>query len=139
MESLSGRRARDHLSHGQVERFQLRLGLLLLDEPELHLNSELLRTWLSYLRNSVEDGQVWIGTHALEAVEAAGLGSSFFYSDQETVSFVRRPRYGIRLRSALSPAPSLACSRFVLVEDERLARERERFVDPRTTAWARMR
>jgi hypothetical protein len=47
---------------GQIERFRLRRGLLLIDEPELHLNPELLRRWLSYLRGTAESGQVWIAT-----------------------------------------------------------------------------
>jgi predicted ATPase len=33
---------------GQIERFKLRRGLLPIDEPELHLNPDLLRTWLQF-------------------------------------------------------------------------------------------
>ena len=34
---------------GQIERFGLRKGLLLVDEPELHLNYDLLRAWISFV------------------------------------------------------------------------------------------
>ena len=34
---------------GQIDRFGLKNGLLLLDEPELHLNSGLVRDWITYL------------------------------------------------------------------------------------------
>ncbi|MEX0596056.1 MAG: AAA family ATPase, partial [Candidatus Paceibacterota bacterium] len=57
---------------GQIERFQLRKGIFLLDEPELHLNSDLVRLWVSYLQNTIDEGQVWLATHSLEAVEVAG-------------------------------------------------------------------
>ena len=64
---------------GQIERFQLRRGLLLIDEPELHLNPDLLRNWLAFLRDTVKQGQVWIATHSLEAVEVAGPTSTFVF------------------------------------------------------------
>jgi predicted ATPase len=118
---------------GQIERFQLRQGLLIVDEPELHLNSELLRTWLSYVRDSIEDGQVWIGTHALEAVEVAGQDATFVL-ERDNQGIVRnaaaladRPALATLAGAVGSPAFSLARTRFVLVEGERPGRERERF------------
>ena len=57
---------------GQIERFGLRKGLLLVDEPELHLNYDLLRSWIGFLKSTVEDGQIWLATHSLEVVEATG-------------------------------------------------------------------
>src|SRR5205085_11438381 len=57
---------------GQIDRFGLRQGLFLLDEPELHRNADLIRTWVSYLLGTVKEGQIWLATHSLEAVEAAG-------------------------------------------------------------------
>lgn len=52
---------------GQIDRFRLRHGLLLIDEPELHLNADLIRTWVGYLTGTVESGQIWLATHSLEA------------------------------------------------------------------------
>src|SRR4051794_14897019 len=49
---------------GQIDRFGVRDGLFLLDEPELHLNPELLRGWLDYLRGTVRHGQAWVATHS---------------------------------------------------------------------------
>lgn len=57
---------------GQIDRFGLQQGLFLLDEPELHLNADLIRTWVAYLTSTVENGQIWLATHSLEAVESAG-------------------------------------------------------------------
>jgi len=131
-ESLSGGEREIAFLIGQIERFQLRRGLLLLDEPELHLNPELLRTWLAYVRDSMEDGQVWIATHALEAVEIAGLDASFVFarSEDRRVRSIDplgdRPALQVLAGALGSPAFSLASSRFVLLEGERLGRERER-------------
>ncbi len=47
---------------GHLIRFRLRLGLSLLDEPELHLNAELLERWLDWAAGKRE-GQIWIATH----------------------------------------------------------------------------
>ena len=62
---------------GQIDRFGLRQGLFLLDEPELHLNADLIRSWVAYLTGTVLTGQVWLATHSLEAVEAAGQQATF--------------------------------------------------------------
>jgi energy-coupling factor transporter ATP-binding protein EcfA2 len=132
-ENLSGGEQEIVFLVGQIERFQLRHGLLLLDEPELHLNPDLLRTWMEYVRDSVDTGQVWIATHALEAVEVTGLQASMVFERAED-RHVRsvgplgdRPVLSTLAGAVGTPALSLARSRFVLVEGERPRRERERF------------
>ncbi|MBI1177554.1 AAA family ATPase [bacterium] len=119
---------------GQIERFQLRRGLLLVDEPELHLNSDLIRIWISFLRDTVEDGQTWIATHSLEAVEVAGRISTFVLERSETrrvvdcaSSLENRPILNILAGALGSPAFSLTRLRFVFVEGDRGRDERERF------------
>lgn len=119
---------------GQIERFRLQRGLLLIDEPELHLNPDLLRTWLAFLRDTVQEGQVWIATHSLEAVEVAGPTSTFvFERDPESRTVTAPSRLAGRpVLSALSaavgsPAFALNRLRFVYVEGDRQSRERERF------------
>ena len=62
---------------GQIDRFGLREGLFLLDEPELHLNADLIRSWVAYLSSTVSTGQIWLATHSLEAIEAAGQQATF--------------------------------------------------------------
>ncbi len=121
---------------GQIERFRLRRGLLLIDEPELHLNPDLLRVWIAFLRDSITDGQVWVGTHSLEAVEATAPESTFVLERDPDDRVARRaPALANRpvlqtLSAAVgSPAFSVARLRFVLVEGERASRERERFHD----------
>lgn len=119
---------------GQIERFHLRRGLLLIDEPELHLNPDLLRNWLTFLRDTIEDGQVWAATHALEAAEVAGPDSSFVLErDPETrtvtsaSSLRTRPVLSALATAVGAPAFSLYRRRFVYVEGDRETGERERF------------
>lgn len=119
---------------GQIERFQLRRGLLLIDEPELHLNPDLLRNWLAFLRDTVNEGQVWIATHSLEAVEVAGPMATFVFERDPARRTVTSPALlaGRPVLSALSAAvgsPAFAISRlrFIYVEGDRQSRERERF------------
>lgn len=119
---------------GQIERFRLQRGLLIIDEPELHLNPDLLRNWLAFLRDTVNDGQVWIATHSLEAVEVAGPAATFvFERDAESRTVTAPTRLAGRpVLSALSAAvgsPAFAISRrrFIYVEGDRQSRERERF------------
>lgn len=119
---------------GQIDRFGLRQGLFLLDEPELHLNSDLIRTWVSYLTGTVETGQIWLATHSLEAVEAAGQQATFVLErNQETRKVDNLARLDTRpVLSALSravgtPAFSISQLRFVFVEGEESVGERERF------------
>ncbi|MDQ6942977.1 MAG: AAA family ATPase [Candidatus Eremiobacteraeota bacterium] len=62
---------------GQIDRFGLKRGLLTIDEPELHLNPELIYQWIAYLRESTGSGQVWLATHSLEAVDATTSVNAF--------------------------------------------------------------
>jgi hypothetical protein len=118
---------------GQIDRFGVRDGLFLLDEPELHLNPELLRGWLDYLRSTVGHGQAWVATHSLEAAEIAGPTSALVLERDEDRLVRRAPRLASRpalttLAAALgTPAFSIARSRFILIEGMRELRERERF------------
>ena len=119
---------------GQIDRFKLQRGLLLIDEPELHLNPDLLRNWLAFLRATVTDGQIWIATHSLEAVEVAGPNATFVFERDRDDRIVRAPSTlaGRPVLSALSAAvgsPAFAISRlrFVYIEGDRQSRERERF------------
>jgi predicted ATPase len=119
---------------GQIDRFRLQHGLMLVDEPELHLNPDLLRIWLAFLRDTVLDGQVWFATHSLEAVEIAGPESTFVFERDQDVRLVSNPRIlsGRPILSVLSaaigsPAFSLSKLLFVLIEGDRHSRERERF------------
>lgn len=119
---------------GQVERFQLRKGLFLLDEPELHLNPSLTRRWLSYLRDTVTEGQVWIATHSLEAVEIAGEDSTIVFertytnNHQTTVSRLdSRPAMKVLASALGTPAFSIANQKFIAVEGEPNQGEADRF------------
>lgn len=119
---------------GQIDRFNLQRGLLMIDEPELHLNPDLLRNWLAFLRATVTDGQIWIATHSLEAVEVAGPHATFVFERDRDDRTVRAPSVlaGRPVLSALSAAvgsPAFAISRlrFVYIEGDRQSRERERF------------
>src|SRR5690606_403712 len=73
-----------------IDRFGLKQGLFLLDEPELHLNADLIRNWVTYLTGTVESGQVWLATHSLEAVEAAGQVATFVLERNEQTRRVDR-------------------------------------------------
>ena len=119
---------------GQIDRFGLRQGLFLLDEPELHLNADLIRSWVGYLTGTVEEGQIWLATHSLEAVEAAGQEATFVLErNDETRKVDRldrldsRPVLSALSRSVGTPAFSLSRLRFAFVEGEESLGERERF------------
>lgn len=133
-EDLSGGERELAFLVGQMDRFGVEDGLFLLDEPELHLNAELLQRWLAFLRSSTATGQVWIATHSLEAVEAAGEEATLVLERDPDRSVRRAQPLGKRpaLRTLApllgTPAFSLAGSTFVLIEGERPGRERERFV-----------
>jgi energy-coupling factor transporter ATP-binding protein EcfA2 len=136
-EGLSGGEREIAFLVGQIDQFELTRGLLLLDEPELHLNPDLLRAWLEFILEGITDGQVWIATHAMEAVEVAGAEASFVFErdkDTRTVSRVarleERGAVAILSRAVGSPAFSLQNLRFVYVEGERAgAGEKERFYE----------
>lgn len=132
-EELSGGERELAFLIGQIDRFGVRDGLFLLDEPELHLNPELLRGWLDYLRSTVDTGQAWVATHSLEAAEIAGPAAALILERDEDRLVRRAPPLATRpalttLAAALgTPAFSIARSRFILVEGTRERRERERF------------
>lgn len=119
---------------GQIDRFGLRNGLFLIDEPELHLNSDLIRSWVAFLTGTVENGQVWLATHSLEAVEAAGQQATFILErnteTRKVDSLARldsRPVLSALSRAVGTPAFSISQLRFLFVEGEESLGERERF------------
>ena len=119
---------------GQIDRFGLRKGLFLLDEPELHLNADLIRSWIAYLTGTVQTGQIWLATHSLEAVEAAGQQATFVLERNEESRKVdslarldTRPVLSALSRAVGTPAFSIAQLLFVFVEGDEGVGERERF------------
>jgi hypothetical protein len=119
---------------GQIDRFGLRQGLLLIDEPELHLNADLIRIWVSYLLSTVQEGQIWLATHSLEAVEAAGQQATFILERSvETKKVDRiarineRPVLAALSRSVGTPAFSISQLLFVFIEGEDGIGEREHY------------
>lgn len=119
---------------GQIRRFELENGLLLIDEPELHLNPDMVRTWISYLRDSVKDGQTWIATHSMEAVEAAGLECTFVVERNldtkkidKVIALNEQPALSILSAAVGSPAFSISKKAFVFIEGDRQGVERDKF------------
>jgi Protein of unknown function (DUF4435)/AAA ATPase domain len=119
---------------GQIDRFGLRQGLFLLDEPELHLNADLIRMWVAYLTGTVQTGQIWLATHSLEAVEAAGQQATFVLERNEMTRKVdsldrldTRPVLSALSRAVGTPAFSISKLLFIFVEGEEGVGERERF------------
>jgi hypothetical protein len=119
---------------GQLERFALRRGLLLIDEPELHLNNDLIRGWIGFLKGTVEVGQIWLATHSLEVVEVVGAESTFLIERDEESRTARkvsplsaRPLLSSLSRSVGSPAFSISNDSFIWVEGEEAIGERERY------------
>jgi hypothetical protein len=119
---------------GQIDRFGLRHGLFLLDEPELHLNADLIRLWVAYLTSTVQTGQVWLATHSLEAVEAAGQQATFVLERNDATRRVdsldrldTRPVLSALSRAVGTPAFSISNFLFVFIEGEEGVGERERF------------
>jgi energy-coupling factor transporter ATP-binding protein EcfA2 len=119
---------------GQIDRFGLRQGLFLLDEPELHLNADLIRMWVGYLTSTVQTGQIWLATHSLEAVEAAGQQATFVLERNEETRKVdsvdrldTRPVLSALSRAVGTPAFSISKLLFVFVEGEEGIGERERY------------
>ncbi len=119
---------------GQIDRFGLRQGIFLIDEPELHLNADLIRTWVGYLTGTVSAGQIWLATHSLEAVEAAGQHATFILERNERTRKVdsiarldSRPVLSALSRAVGTPAFSISQLRFIFIEGEESVGERERF------------
>jgi predicted ATPase len=99
----------------------LKKGLLLVDGPELHLNYDLLRKWIGFLKGSVEAGQIWLATHSLEVVEVTGKDATFILSrDEQTRKVVSahplssEPVISTLSRAVGSPAFSISNPAFVL-------------------------
>jgi predicted ATPase len=122
---------------GQVSRFGLQRGLFLVDEPELHLNPELVRLWITWLRNTMVDGQTWLATHSLEAAEVAGASNVFVLARAPAPNPARTVK-SIRSLSNLpvlqtlagavgSPAFSIAQHKFVWIEGEPAGGEKSRY------------
>jgi predicted ATPase len=74
----------DHLSSGEQEvlnlgffirRLRARGGVLLIDEPELHLHPALQRSLFAQLEDVAERAQVWLVTHSPRLVTAAPLSA----------------------------------------------------------------
>jgi len=118
---------------GQILRFGLKRGVLLLDEPELHLNAELLERWLRWASETVTNGQVWIATHSLEAVEVAGTDNALVLERgpdgavRQMNPLSQRPVMSTLSGALGAPAFSLDRQRFILIEGERPGAERRRF------------
>lgn len=119
---------------GQIDRFGLTSGLLLVDEPELHLNAELLRSWVGFLRDSIVAGQIWLATHSLDVVETSKVENTFVLErnstnrlDDQAASLSSRALLDALSRSVGSPAFSVSRFVFIYVEGEESLLERERF------------
>jgi predicted ATPase len=119
---------------GQIERFGLKRGLLLVDEPELHLNYDLLRAWIGFLKSSVQEGQIWLATHSLEVVEVTGRDATIILQRDDQTRRVtgatplsQQPVVATLSRAIGSPAFSISNLAFVLIEGEEEIGERERF------------
>lgn len=119
---------------GQIHRFKLTEGLFLLDEPELHLNPDLIRKWVRFLRDSISEGQVWLATQSLEVAEAAGDDATVLLEREPDSNLVLaatvladRPVLPLLARALGNPAFSLRGRRFILVEGEPGGWQKDRF------------
>lgn len=106
---------------GQIERLSLTRGVLLIDEPELHLNPSMVRNVLSVMLDRSAEGQLWIATHSYEAIEAAGASSTFMIRRDElrdtSITRLSDQPILLALANTLGRAGfSIANKRFVLVE-----------------------
>jgi predicted ATPase len=99
--------------------------IVLFDEPELHINPDLVRTRLAVLKSHLDGGQVLIATHSFEAVEAAGEASTFVLRRSnpsgpvDTIeSWGQDPTFAFLATSLGVPAFTFADRRFVFIEGE---------------------
>src|SRR5207249_1982540 len=83
---------------------------------------------------TVSTGQIWLATHSLEAVEAAGLQSTFILERNEQTRKVdslarldMRPVLSALSRSVGTPAFSISQLVFIFIEGEEGIGEREMF------------
>jgi hypothetical protein len=86
------------------------------------------------LTSTVETGQIWLATHSLEAVEAAGQQATFVLERNEKTRKVdslsrldQRPVLSALSRAVGTPAFSISNLLFVFIEGEEGVGERERF------------
>jgi hypothetical protein len=100
----------------------------------LHLNYDLLRSWIGFLKATVEEGQMWLATHSLEVVEVTGPEATFLLEREDGTRKVTRstrlsarPIVSTLSRAIGSPAFSINSLTFVFVEGEEEIGERERF------------
>lgn len=118
---------------GQIDRLRLTRGILLIDEPELHLNSDLLRRFLTVIQRTAGEGQLWLATHSYEAIEAAGESNTFVMDSpigKDTNLISLRDQPVVRtLTSVLGRAGfGLSNTLFVVVEGSKNSlREKQRF------------
>jgi len=121
---------------GQLMRFNLKDGLLVIDEPELHLNPDLVRSWITTIKSLMREGQLWIATHSMEAVEAAGADNTFALirsDDNRTVHQAFRLAdnevYATLSNALGTPGFSVQRLKFVYVEGNSDSRESQRFIE----------
>lgn len=121
---------------GQIDRFNLSHGILLIDEPELHLHAGLVRTWMTYLQRVLDKGQVWTATHSFESVEVAGADNTFVIERDigsiRTVgggSLAERPILPVLTAALGIPGLSTMGKTFYIVEGGDKLGERQRFYD----------
>lgn len=119
---------------GNIHRFGLRRGLFLVDEPELHLNVSMIRSWVQYLARTIDEGQVWLATHSLEAVETIGPEATWVLrrdSESRLVTAARtlNDRPALRSLGPLLGNPAFAIDKvpFVLIEGDVGGIEHQRF------------
>lgn len=130
--SLSGGEREILFLSGQIDRLKLTKGILMIDEPELHLHPDMIRRLISVVREISGEAQIWIATHSFEAVESAGYGRVFIVSrGLDGISRVD-PLSAGTLVSALTaalgtPGLSLIGKTFVIVEGGDRLLERRRF------------
>lgn len=120
---------------GQIHRLRLTRGILLIDEPELHLNPDLLRDFLTMVRQTAGEGQLWLATHSYEAIEAAGQSSTFVMEssrDQDTTLTSLRDQPVVKTLSSVLGRVGFGLSNtsFVIVEGSKDSiRERQRYAE----------
>lgn len=130
--SLSGGEREILFLSGQIDRLKLTKGILMIDEPELHLHPDMIRRLINVVREISSEAQIWIATHSFEAVESAGYGRVFIVSrGLDGISRVD-PLSAGTLVSALTaalgtPGLSLIGKTFVIVEGGDRLLERRRF------------
>jgi hypothetical protein len=94
----------------------------------------LVRSWVTYLSNTVSTGQVWLATHSLEAVEAAGINATVLLERDPTTKLVdnvgslsKHLVLSALSRAVGTPAFSITALRFIFIEGEEAIGERERY------------